>query len=165
MPLNAHVINQQKTSASWRARAPASDKSHWVALNIAFFFMYIQRHLDFFCIFVFNQGVPVVVVLRMSLATALHIPIIITPARFCAVSSVPSSFLSDFGPPKFVDVGSVVAEDRISSSLSRARTSSCSLRAQSALAILLTLRDSIAHSEHIEKITKPNRFYQGQTLK
>ena len=127
--------------------------------------MCVHLRLDFVCIFIFNQGAPVVVALRMSLAMALRVSIIITRARFFGVYAVPALYLSDFGQPKFVDVHSVVAEDRITASPSGVRTASCSSRTQSTPAILLTLGDSIPHSTHIEKITKRNRFYSDQTLK
>ena len=65
-----------------------------------------------------------VVALHMSLAMALRVSIIITPARSCGVYPVPASFLSDFSQLKFVDVDPVVAKDRITSSPSGARTAS-----------------------------------------
>ena len=142
-----------------------SSSSPRCASFVSFCHIRIHQRLDFFCIFVFDQGVTVVVALRMSLATALRASIIITPARFCADSPVASLFLSDFEQPKFVDVESVVADDRISSSPSGARTASCSSRAQTAPAILLTLRDSIAHSAHIEKSQNEIDFTRTKRLK
>ena len=101
---------------------------------------------------------------RVATALRISIIIIITPARFCAVSSVPSSFLFDFCPLRFVDVEHVVADDRIASPPSGVRTTSCSSRAHSSPAILLTLRDSIAHNAHIENHKNQMDFTETKRL-
>ena len=95
MSVKVHEENPAKVSASWRARATAQDESHWFALKILFFYMYLHRHLDFFCIFIFEREVLVVMVLGMIHVSVLLIPILIVSARFFADSFASASFLCD----------------------------------------------------------------------
>ena len=54
-------------------------------------FICIHRRLGFPPIFIFGRHVPVVLALGMTHASVQRVSIIITPARFCAVSRAPAS--------------------------------------------------------------------------
>ena len=93
MLVNAHEEKCNFQCKPMRLDRCRSSSSSRCTSFVSFYHICIHQHIDFFCIFVFDQGTPLVVALNMNSAAVLRVSIIITSARFCAVSSAASSFL------------------------------------------------------------------------